>query len=48
MIHIECPWCAKAASIETDETSCFTVCVSCAIRVELADEPTTEGIAKAA
>jgi sarcosine oxidase delta subunit len=49
MLHIECPWCAGQASIESDAGNGDTFrCVDCAVSVDLADPSTTDGLAAAA
>jgi hypothetical protein len=46
MFSVECPWCDGPATIEiADDT--FD-CAECAIRVEIAPQPVTEPIARAA
>ena len=47
MIHIECPWCAGPATVETGAAGQFE-CAECAIRVEIAPEPVSEPVARAA
>jgi len=47
MISVECPWCAGSASVEVADGHEFN-CSGCAIRVELAPDPVTEPVARAA
>jgi hypothetical protein len=47
MISVECPWCAGSATIEVAEDDRFD-CAGCAIRVEIAPDPITEPVARAA
>ncbi len=47
MLVIECPWCAGSATVEVAESDMFE-CGGCAIRVEIAPDPLTEPVARAA
>jgi hypothetical protein len=47
MMNVECPWCAEPATVEAGEAGEFS-CAGCAIRVELAPEPISEPVARAA
>jgi len=47
MLVIECPWCAGSATVEVAEGDAFE-CSGCAIRVEIAPDPFTEPVARAA
>jgi hypothetical protein len=47
MLVIECPWCAGPAAVELGEGDAFE-CSGCAIRVEIAPDPLTEPVARAA
>ena len=47
MLVIECPWCAGSATVEVAEGDAFE-CTGCAIRVEIAPDPLTEPVARAA
>ena len=47
MMHVECPWCAGPATIEAGAAGEFE-CAACAIRVEIAPEPVSEPVARAA
>jgi hypothetical protein len=46
MFSVECPWCDGPATIEI-AADAFD-CAECAIRVELAPQPTAEPVARAA
>jgi transcription elongation factor Elf1 len=48
MTHVECPWCAGEATVETAGQVGQVVCADCSIRVEIAADMTSEVIAKAA
>ena len=51
VIEIDCPWCAAEATIEAGPTgtgAATFVCPSCSIGVELAPDPTTLVVARAA
>jgi hypothetical protein len=39
MVTVECPWCAEPATVETWSLA-EVVCERCAIRVEIAADPT--------
>ena len=46
MIRTECPWCDGPATVDgADEAF---ECAECSIRVEIAEPPATESIARAA
>ena len=47
MMVVECPWCAGSATVEVAEGDAFE-CSGCAIRVEIAREPASEPVARAA
>jgi uncharacterized Zn finger protein (UPF0148 family) len=47
MINVECPWCAGAATVEVADGDVFE-CAACAIRVEIAPEPSAEPLVLAA
>ena len=46
MFSVECPWCDGPATIDVVDDA--FECADCAVRVELAPQPTTEPIARAA
>ena len=47
MITVECPWCAGAATVEVAEGDEFS-CTDCAIHVQMASDPASEPVARAA
>lgn len=46
MFSVECPWCEGPATVAVADDA--FECADCAIRVELAPQPATEPIARAA
>ena len=48
MMVVECPWCAGSATVEVAEGADGFECRGCAVRVEIAQEPVTEPVARAA
>ena len=46
MITLECPWCDGPATVDNAEEA--FECAECSIRVEIAEPPATESIARAA
>jgi hypothetical protein len=47
MMHVECPWCAGAATVEVAGGGEFS-CTDCSIAVELVPEQLSEPVAVAA
>ncbi len=47
MMHVECPWCAGAATVEVADRDVFQ-CPACSVEVEFAPEPVAAPIAVAA
>ncbi len=47
MMHVECPWCAGPATVEAGPAGAFE-CTGCAVRIDIAPEPVSEPVARAA
>jgi hypothetical protein len=48
MMVVECPWCAGSATVEVAEGADGFECRGCAVRVEIAPEPDSVAVARAA
>jgi hypothetical protein len=48
MMVVECPWCAGSATVEAAKGGDTFECPGCAVRVEIAPEPASEPVARAA
>ena len=47
MVIVDCPWCAEAAVVESGEAE-ELVCEGCGVRAELAPDPASHPVVRAA
>lgn len=47
MVTVDCPWCAEPAMVEAAEVD-ELVCEACGVRADLAPDPVSRPIARAA